>query len=93
MYLPGWIGPDHGARAFAAALRVLRETGNAGGLEPWVPVGIGMHFGAAYVGVALLLRIVEPSDLRALRGLISLPRAAAPDLARSVAATAQEKVA
>jgi len=48
---------------------------------------------AAYVGVALLLRIVEPSDLRALRGLISLPRAAAPDLARSVAATAQEKVA
>ena len=50
VYLPGWIGPDHGARAFAAALRILRETGNADGLEPWVSVGIGMHFGAAYVG-------------------------------------------
>jgi len=48
---------------------------------------------AAYVGLALLLRVVEPSDLRALRGLIPLPGAAAPDLARSVAATAQEKVA
>lgn len=50
VYLPAWSGPDFAPKAFAAALRILRETGNIADGTPWVPVGIGLHYGTAYVG-------------------------------------------
>jgi adenylate cyclase len=49
LFIPGFAGKDHAERAIGAARELLRETGNDGA-EPWVPVGVGVHTGIAYVG-------------------------------------------
>lgn len=51
LFLPGFAGPDHPRRAIEAAQELLRLTGNRGSKQPWIPVGIGIHTGSAYVGV------------------------------------------
>src|SRR5215471_20192943 len=38
LFIPGFAGDDHAARAVGAAQDLMRETGNDGA-EPWVPVG------------------------------------------------------
>jgi adenylate cyclase len=50
LFVPGFAGEGHAARAIEAAKQLFRETGNAGGAEPWVPVGASVHMGVAYVG-------------------------------------------
>lgn len=49
LFVPGFAGEEHPARAVGAARSLIHETGNdhAG---PWVPLGIGVHTGVAYVG-------------------------------------------
>jgi adenylate cyclase len=49
LFIPGFAGPDHAARAIAAGRELLRATGNDGG-GAWLPVGAGIHTGVAYVG-------------------------------------------
>ena len=49
LFIPGFAGEDHAARAVNAARELLLETGH-GNDEPWVPVGIGVHTGLSYVG-------------------------------------------
>ena len=49
-FLPGFTGPRHARSAISAGLDLLAATGHATGQEPWVPVGIGVHTGDAYVG-------------------------------------------
>jgi adenylate cyclase len=49
LFITGLGGPDHAHRAVAAARDLLRATGHENG-DPWVPVGIGVHTGVAYVG-------------------------------------------
>ena len=49
LFIPGFAGEDHATRAVDAARELLRETGNDGA-EPWVPLGVGVHTGVAYVG-------------------------------------------
>ena len=49
LFIPGFSGEDHASRAVDAARELLRETGNDGGY-PWVPLGVGVHTGVAYVG-------------------------------------------
>jgi adenylate cyclase len=49
LFIPGFAGEDHASRAVEAARELLRETGNDGA-EPWIPVGAGVHTGAAFVG-------------------------------------------
>lgn len=49
LFVPGFTGEEHASRAVDAARSLLRETGN-NGPEPWVPIGIGVHTGVAYVG-------------------------------------------
>ena len=49
LFVPGFAGQDHAARAVEAARSLIRETGNDGA-EPWVPIGVGVHTGVAYVG-------------------------------------------
>jgi adenylate cyclase len=51
LYLPGFAGADHPRRAIEAAQELLRLTGNRGAKQPWIPIGIGIHTGSAYVGV------------------------------------------
>jgi adenylate cyclase len=54
LFIPGFTGPDHAARAIDAARQILDQT--RGSPEPpragtVLPVGIGVHTGVAYVGV------------------------------------------
>lgn len=49
LFIPGFAGKDHAARAVSAARDLLHETGHHGG-TPWIPVGIGIHTGVSFVG-------------------------------------------
>jgi len=51
LYLPGFAGPEHPRKAIEAAQELLRLTGHGDSKGPWLPVGIGIHTGPAYVGV------------------------------------------
>ena len=51
LYIPGFAGPDHPRKAIEAAQDLLRLTGHRESKGPWLPVGIGVHTGPAYVGV------------------------------------------
>ena len=50
LYVPGFAGKDHARRAAESAEALLRATGHGGAGEPWLPIGIGVHTGIAYVG-------------------------------------------
>lgn len=50
MYVPGFAGPDHAQRAVSAAQEILRATGHGSSDGPWIPLGAGVHTGAAFVG-------------------------------------------
>jgi adenylate cyclase len=49
LFIPGFAGRDHAARAVAAAHDLLEATGHSGA-PPWLPVGVGIHTGVSYVG-------------------------------------------
>jgi adenylate cyclase len=49
-FFPIMSGPRHAAHAVAAALAILRVTGDADPEGPWVPVGVGVSSGLAWVG-------------------------------------------
>lgn len=51
LYIPGFAGPEHPRRAIEAAQDLLRFTGHRDSQGPWLPVGIGVHTGRAFVGV------------------------------------------
>jgi adenylate cyclase len=50
MYVPGIAGDDHAHRAVEAAREMLRATGHRATDGPWIPLGIGVHTGIAFVG-------------------------------------------
>ena len=50
MYVPGFAGPQHARRAVEAAHTLLHATGHHGDRDPWIPLGVGVHTGTAYVG-------------------------------------------
>jgi adenylate cyclase len=49
-FVPGYAGRDHAKRALETGLDVLRVTGNVARAEPWLPVGVGVNTGTAFVG-------------------------------------------
>jgi len=51
LYIPGFAGPEHPRKAVEAAQDLLKLTGHRDARGPWLPVGIGVHTGSAYVGV------------------------------------------
>ena len=51
LFLPGFSGPEHPRRAIEAAQELLIQTGHRDPKGPWLPVGIGVHTGQAFVGV------------------------------------------
>lgn len=51
LYIPAFAGAEHPRRAVQAAQDLLRLTGHRDAKGPWLPVGIGVHTGSAYVGV------------------------------------------
>jgi adenylate cyclase len=50
LYLPGWAGAKHAGQAVRGAQDLLRATGHGEPDGPWLPVGVGVHTGIAYVG-------------------------------------------
>jgi adenylate cyclase len=52
-FTPGFSGPDHARVAVEAAQEILHVTGHHHPSGPWVPVGIGIHTGLAYVGATV----------------------------------------
>jgi adenylate cyclase len=49
LFIPGFAGDDHAARAVAAARDLIRATGHYDE-APWIPIGIGVHTGVSFVG-------------------------------------------
>ena len=50
MYVPSLAGKDHAHKALAAAQQLLHDTGRHSTDGPWVPIGIGIYTGVAFVG-------------------------------------------
>jgi adenylate cyclase len=50
IFVPAMAGARHGRVAVNAAIELLRRTGYGGSNGPWVPVGVGVNTGQAYVG-------------------------------------------
>ncbi len=51
LYIPGMTGPEHARLAIEAAQELLKTTGHGARSGPWLPIGVGVHTGLAYVGV------------------------------------------
>jgi len=50
-FVPGFAGPTYAQAALDAAVDLLRATGHNDEDGPWIPLGVGVHAGNAYVGV------------------------------------------
>lgn len=50
LYLPLFTGSNHARPAVLAARELLLATGHGEDRAPWLPIGIGVHTGVAYVG-------------------------------------------
>lgn len=50
LFIPGFAGPDHKRLAIQAACELLHATGHDSDEGPWIPVGVGVHSGIAFVG-------------------------------------------
>jgi adenylate cyclase len=51
LFVPAFAGPRHARRAIRAAQELRRRLGHMDPGGPWLPVGIGVHTGRAFVGV------------------------------------------
>jgi adenylate cyclase len=58
IFVPALTGGFHARRAIDAGLGLLRATGNDGE-APWVPIGVGVNTGTAYVGAVGTAEHVE----------------------------------
>jgi adenylate cyclase len=50
LFIPGYAGRRHARKALVAAQRLGRAMGYGSADGPWLPIGIGVHTGVAYVG-------------------------------------------
>jgi adenylate cyclase len=50
LFIPGYVGLQHARVAVEAAQAILRATGQGSPEGPWIPVGVGVHTGTAFVG-------------------------------------------
>jgi adenylate cyclase len=51
LFLPFLAGTEHATRAVDAASALLEATGHQSADGPWVPLGVGVHTGTAFVGI------------------------------------------
>jgi len=50
IYVPGFAGENHAAKAIEAGMEILRRTGHSSEEGPWIPLGVGVQTGTAFVG-------------------------------------------
>jgi adenylate cyclase len=51
LFIPFMTGFEHAKRAVQTAEELLRATGHSSTQGPWVPLGVGVHTGSAFVGI------------------------------------------
>ena len=49
-FVPAFAGPNHAEAAIKAGKGILQATGHGGNRKPWIPVGVGVNTGVAYIG-------------------------------------------
>lgn len=49
-FIPGLAGQDHARKAINSGKDLLRVTGHSETEDPWIPLGVGVHTGTAFVG-------------------------------------------
>jgi len=49
-FIPAFAGHNHAHAAIEAGKAILRATGHVKGQKPWIPVGVGVNTGIAYIG-------------------------------------------
>lgn len=49
-FAPAFAGPNHALTAIKAGKEILKATGHGEGKTPWVPVGVGVITGVAFIG-------------------------------------------
>jgi len=49
-FSPAFAGSNHAQTAIKAGREILQATGHGKGKTPWIPVGVGVNTGVAYVG-------------------------------------------
>lgn len=66
-FVPGIAGPNYAQAALDSAVELLRATGHNDKDGPWIPLGVGVHAGNAYVGLlgVMLPEVVDAGDGRA----------------------------
>jgi adenylate cyclase len=50
LFIPGVCGPEYRRRAADAGLDLMRTVGYGSRAGPWLPIGVGIHAGTAFVG-------------------------------------------
>jgi adenylate cyclase len=50
LFLPALAGKRHAEAAIQSAKAILKATGHGDSTGPWVPIGVGVHTGNAFVG-------------------------------------------
>ena len=50
LFIPGYAGKEHARRAVDAGQALLQVTGYGEPGGPWIPIGVGVHTGLAWVG-------------------------------------------
>ena len=63
-FVPGMAGPEYPRAAFDSAVELLQVTGHADAGGPWIPLGVGVHAGNAFVGL-----VGDPSGAMELTAL------------------------
>jgi len=49
-FVPGFVGKDHAKVAVETGKQILKTLGYGGSSQPWIPAGVGINTGLAYVG-------------------------------------------
>ena len=49
-FAPAFAGANHALTAIKAGREILHATGHGKGRTPWIPVGVGVNTGVAYIG-------------------------------------------
>jgi len=49
-FAPAFAGSNHALTAIKAGKEILHATGHGSGKTPWIPVGVGVNTGVAYIG-------------------------------------------
>jgi adenylate cyclase len=49
-FVPGFAGPEHAKVAVETGKKIMKAMGYGASSKPWIPVGLGVNTGLAYVG-------------------------------------------